>query len=207
VPIINYISWSANLKKPTTHLAMSGGLSVEGYNFSMNKESLIMQIQNTGKQTLRRLKGFTLIELIVTVLIVGVVFTAGIPGLQSLLGNVSLNSNADKLVNSLAYARGEAVARVGNVSVTLLGGSQSGWNIYIDTDTDCIADAGEEILRVVNITADNVIISIAGDACALFNELGESRVTVDVEFTIDSLAASSGPAVVSVSPIGYTTIN
>jgi type IV fimbrial biogenesis protein FimT len=164
-----------------------------------------MCIQNTGKQIIKKLKGFTLIELIVTVLIIGIVFAVGVPGLQSLLGNVSLNASADKLVNSLGYARGEAVARVDNVSVEAIGGGLIGWNVFLDTNADCTKDAGEEILRVVDITADNV--TIAGANCVGFNELGENRANAVVSLTVDSTAASSNAAVISVSPIGYTSID
>lgn len=178
-----------------------------------------MFIQNTGIHSIKKLKGFTLIELIVTLVITGVIFTAGIPGLQSLLGNVSLNSNAERLVNSLAYARGEAVARVENVSVTT---TASGWIVYIDTNTNCTRDAAvaavaasagvaatpsiaeEEILRVVDISADNVTVTAK---CVAFNGLGENRGGAVDTFTVDSLAAAASAATVRVSITGYTSID
>ncbi len=78
-----------------------------------------MCVQNTGKQTIKKLKGFTLIELMVTLFIIGVIFAAVIPGLQSLLGNVSLNTSADKFFTSPAYARSEAVVSVTVVAVVM----------------------------------------------------------------------------------------
>lgn len=172
-----------------------------------------MLIQNTGIHSIKKLKGFTLVELIVTLVIVGIILTAGIPGLQSLLGNVSLNSNADKLVNSLAYARGEAVARVENVSVTT---TASGWIVYIDTNTNCTRDtavaavgatpavAEEETLRVVDISADNVTVT---PKCVAFNRLGENRSGAVDTFTVDSLTAAASAATVRVSVTGYTSID
>jgi type II secretion system protein H len=166
-----------------------------------------MFIQNTGIHSTKKLKGFTLIELIVTLVIVGVLFTAGIPGLQGLLGNVSLNSNANRLVNSLAYARGEAVARVENVSVTT---TASGWTVYIDTNTNCTRDtavaaiAEEEILRVVDISADKVTVT---PKCVAFNGLGENRGGAVDTFTVDSPAAAVSAATVRVSVTGYPSID
>lgn len=192
----------------------------------MKRESLNMCIQNTREQPIKKLKGFTLIELIVTVLIIGIVFAVGVPGLQSLLGNVSLNANADKLVNSLSYARGEAVARSANVSVAAIGGGLIGWNVFIDTNANCTRDVAvaavaaaagppvvvaspaiseEEILKVVDITADNI--QITGVNCVGFNALGENSAGAVVSLTIDSTEASSPPAVISISPIGYTSID
>ncbi|MFT6237706.1 MAG: prepilin-type N-terminal cleavage/methylation domain-containing protein [Cellvibrionaceae bacterium] len=181
-----------------------------------------MCIQNTGKQKIKKLKGFTLIELIVTVLITGVIFAAGVPGLQSLLGNVSLNAGADKLASSLAYARGEAVARVENIAVTT---TASGWIVYIDTNANCARDAavaavaaspgppavaailaiaGEEILRVVDVSADSVTVTAK---CVIFNGLGENGGGAVETFTVDSIAASAGAATVRVSVTGYTSID
>jgi prepilin-type N-terminal cleavage/methylation domain-containing protein len=162
-----------------------------------------MCIQNTGKQTIKKLKGFTLIELIVTVLIIGITFAVGVPGLQSLLGNVSVSSNADKLATSLAYARGEAVARVTDVAVEMVGSPATGWNVFLDTNADCAQVAGEEILRVVNITADNVTFTPV--TCVRFNELGEADAAANYTFTSDT--ASATDVIVSVSATGYVRVN
>lgn len=170
----------------------------------MKRELLNMPIQNPPEQKIKKLKGFTLIELIVTVLIIGITFAVGIPGLQSLLGNVSLNASADKLESSLAYARGEAVARVEDVSVAGIGGG--GWNVFLDTDADCTLDGGEVTLRVVDISADNVTVVGAGGAtCVGFNELGEADAAAN--FTVDSTAASATAANVIVSINGSVRVN
>jgi type IV fimbrial biogenesis protein FimT len=165
-------------------------------------------------------KGFTLMELIVTVLIVGVVFAAGTPGLQRLLSNVLLNSNADRLVNALAYARGEAVARVDQVSIVT---TVSGWNVFIDANENCVVDtaktaiapaagppeivaspavAAEEVLRVVDVTADNITITAR---CVRFNEQGEASTAAD--FSVGSTAVSGPDLAVSVALNGYARVN
>ena len=164
-----------------------------------------MSTQHIPYHKIKKSLGFTLIELIVTVVIVGIIFAAGIPGLNALLGNVSINSSADKLVNSLAYARGESVARVDDISVGAIGGGRVGWNVYIDDDADCTLDNGEEILRVVDITADNVSIT-AGPTCIGFNELGENRANAIVNLTIDSGVPSIPSAVVAVFPGGHARV-
>lgn len=169
----------------------------------MKRELLNMSIQNTPEQKIKKLKGFTLIELIVTVLIIGITFAVGVPGLQSLLGNVSLNASADKLESSLAYARGEAVARVTDITVETVGNPVTSWRVLIEANAGCGFTAGEEILRVVDIAADNILIT--GATCVRFNELGEANAIAN--FAVDSLAASAAAATVSVSANGSARVN
>jgi prepilin-type N-terminal cleavage/methylation domain-containing protein len=169
----------------------------------MKKQSSNMCIQNSAAPQIKKLKGFTLIELIVAVLIIGIIFAAGVPGLQSLLGNVSLNASADKLESSLTYARGEAVARVTGVAVATIGSPVTSWNVYLEASTACGFTAGEEILRVVDITADNI--DITGATCVLFNELGEADAAAN--FSVDSTAASATAATVSVFANGSVRVN
>jgi len=174
---------------------------------SIKRENLTMDIQNTLSHKAKKAAGFTLIELIVTVVIIGIIFAVGVPGMSSLLCNVSQTANADKLVNSLAYARGEAVARVADVSVVAVGGGRVGWNVFIDDDVDCVFDdPGEELLREVDIIADNITITGVFN-CVGFNELGENRANAAVSLTIDSVNASVPDAVVSISPSGYARID
>ncbi len=182
---------------------MSGGYSLDRYTNFIERDNLLMHTQNIQSRKVKKTAGFTLIELIVVVVIIGIISVVGIPGMLSLLGNVSQTASADKLLNSLAYARGEAVARVENIAVTTLPGADIGWNVFIDTDNDCVQDNGEVVLRVVDITADSVTI---GTGCVGFNALGERSSGPDT-ITIDSGTATIPDTVITIAPSGTARIN
>ncbi len=79
-------------------------------------------------------RGFTMIELLVTISIAAIMLTIAIPSFQSFLLNSSLTGHTNDLVLALASARSEAVKRGVNVSVcassdasTCTGAWQNGW--------------------------------------------------------------------------------
>jgi type IV fimbrial biogenesis protein FimT len=184
------------------------------------------------KQNLKTKNGFTLIELLVTLVILGILLAAGVPGMQNLLANMSVRSSTDKLINSLAYARGEAVARGANVSVrstnttvpvTLDEDWSDGWEVFVDSNADCTWDAAiaaapptpavpeEEMLRVVDISAENLsvlsinTVSLPGSdatSCVGFNALGENRASTGSSLTLSAPNATA--KTITVSPAGYT---
>src|SRR5690606_9222640 len=78
---------------------------------------------------IKKIKGFTVIELMIMVGIIGILLAVGLPGLQDTISRISTNSQAKTLVSSLNYARSEAIKRGSLVSVCAS-----------DTGTDCVAD-------------------------------------------------------------------
>jgi type IV fimbrial biogenesis protein FimT len=83
-----------------------------------------------------RNRGFTLIELGVTLVIVALLATIGMPSLRSYLVTQSIKTASFDTVAALMYARSEAVKRAANVSLTPPGGNwQNGWIITDSTGT------------------------------------------------------------------------
>jgi type IV fimbrial biogenesis protein FimT len=75
--------------------------------------------------SLGRLRGFTLIELMVTVMVAAIMLGIGIPSFRSFIAGQKVKTASYDLVSSLMLARSEAVKR--NTAVTLTAGSATAW--------------------------------------------------------------------------------
>ncbi|MEH6592010.1 MAG: GspH/FimT family pseudopilin [Halioglobus sp.] len=79
-------------------------------------------------------RGFTLIELMIVLVILGVILLVAIPGFSELNLRTRLKSYANDMVTSAYLARGEAIKRNGSVSLCIstngtscLGGGSNDW--------------------------------------------------------------------------------
>jgi len=98
--------------------------------------------------------GFTLLELLITVVLISILMAIAIPSMREFTQNDRLITNVNTLIGNLNYARSEAVKRSQQVSVcasndaaTCSGTWSDGWIVYIDADADNSFTAGEEIIR------------------------------------------------------------
>jgi type IV fimbrial biogenesis protein FimT len=94
-------------------------------------------------------KGFTLIELMVTLVVLGVLLAMGVPSFADLIRNSRSQAATNELVLALNAARVEAVKRGARVSLcpsvngTSCAGTawQSGWIVFVDTAASDTATA------------------------------------------------------------------
>ncbi|UCH54408.1 MAG: GspH/FimT family pseudopilin, partial [Pseudomonadota bacterium] len=68
-------------------------------------------------RTRSKTMGFTLIELIVTIAIVGILLAWAIPNFRTLIMNQRLATSANDFIADTSFARSEAVKRGGNVGI------------------------------------------------------------------------------------------
>lgn len=71
------------------------------------------------------MSAFTLVELLVTICVLGIILTLAIPSFREMLLNSRLNANTDSFVNALNYARSSALDLAVNVKVCPLGSLNS----------------------------------------------------------------------------------
>jgi len=82
--------------------------------------------------------GFTLIELMVTIAIAGVVLGIAIPSFNDAIRNSRLTTTANKLTATLNLAKSEAIKRGVQVTVRRKGATskhwEQGWDVFVDSD-------------------------------------------------------------------------
>lgn len=110
-------------------------------------------------------KGFSLVELMVTISIASILLAVAVPSYQSLMRESRLTTQANELMTALHYARSEAVKRGIRVTIcksadgaTCNGDSwQDGWIVFSDTSTAGTVDANDEVLRVFPALKDSTL--------------------------------------------------
>jgi len=138
----------------------------------------------------RQHRGFSLLELMVTVLVGGIVLGIGVPSFMEFQRNNAMTTQANDLITGLHLARAEAVKRQAPITLcaspnattvapTCALGANVGYIVFVDdadplviagTDGNAIVDDGELILLqhappggTINITGDSPYISFGSN--------------------------------------------
>ena len=174
--------------------------------------------------------GFTLYELLTTVLIVGVVLAIGVPNMQAFRQNSRMTSTANDLHSSFHLARSEAARAKTNITIcaspdpevavpACAGEFETGWVVFEDRDADLTVDAGEPVIKRFLPVADGIVITTPGpNDYFMFASTGLGRTEVGGEVPVatmilcDDRGNVTGPGgrsaarVVVVTPLGRATV-
>jgi type IV fimbrial biogenesis protein FimT len=96
-----------------------------------NERNLLGYQEGWNMLSLRRAQGLTLIELVITVTLLGLLLLVGLPSFTTMLSNLRVRSVSESVLGGIQFARSEALKR--NLSVTfqldsVIGG---GWTVLL----------------------------------------------------------------------------
>lgn len=98
-------------------------------------------------------RGFTLVELMVTIAVLAVMLAIAVPSFQEFTRRNRVVAASNSLVSALALARSEAIKRAARVTVASANWT-GGWQVFVDAGT--VGDAsGDTVLRVYQPNASN----------------------------------------------------
>lgn len=129
-------------------------------------------------------KGFSLIELLVSLAILGILLAVSLPNFQDTIESNVTNSQAKLFMTTLNLARSEAIKRGSNVGICPSNDGQdcdtaswsTGWVVFVDVNGDADGtsgsiDAGDIIIRVFDALGANSVLTVTTDFLE-YNSMG-----------------------------------
>ncbi|MCB1875429.1 MAG: GspH/FimT family protein [Chromatiales bacterium] len=140
--------------------------------------------------------GFTLVELLVTVLLAVVFAAVAVPSFRALVTESQLTGKSNELVQSFLLARSEALKRGGSVRISAKaddGTWGQGWTVWQDADSDGEIDAAE-IIQVSDSLSDSLTI-VEENSAGGFTYLSNGLVNQAGRFSICRESGESGRSI------------
>lgn len=129
--------------------------------------------------------GMTLIEVMITLAITGILLMIGMPSFNTWIANTQVRTGAEGLTNGLQLARAEAVRRNSNVTFVL--GTNTGWTVTA-TNTGEVVQTRSDQDGSKNAT---VTVTPAGATTVTFNGYGRVTTNTDASATITQIDVGS----------------
>ena len=111
-------------------------------------------------------RGFTLVEIMISILVLALLIMVGIPSFTTFIQNSKIRAAADGMLNGLQTARNEAIRRNACVQLKIVNGT--GWMISTCADEDVALQSRSE----KEGGTENIVATPTGGDTVSFNGLG-----------------------------------
>jgi type IV fimbrial biogenesis protein FimT len=173
----------------------------------------------SSKPSRQRNSGFTMLELVIVIVIVGILAAISIPSFKYVTTANRTTAEVNALLGDMQFARSEAIKEGQTVTVcssstgtSCIGSSggtawQNGWIVFLDSNGNKTVDTGEAILRWQKAfsSTDTFTASAASFYATTFNREGYAPTGVGTTITInlhDSTNNSQWTRCLAITPIG-----
>jgi prepilin-type N-terminal cleavage/methylation domain-containing protein len=156
-------------------------------------------------------KGFTLIELMVTLVVLVIALSIGVPSFVTWIENNRLDTATRTLASALQVARNEAVSRQSVITVDSGGNWGNGLTIYTDTTPtgNTAQTAGDVLIKDLDFSMDGITTTTNDNRYISFTNTGLLS-TADVSPLILTLCHTSGEpdgTQITINTVGRTSIS
>ena len=106
-----------------------------------------MKATNSHSKKIHPHQGFTLIEVMIAVAIIGITMAVAVPSLEEAMNEQKLTTQTNDLVASLNLARSTAIKRRQTVVIAKKTHWKDGWDIFVDIDDDKTKDDADILIK------------------------------------------------------------
>lgn len=137
-------------------------------------------------------RGFTLVEIMVVVAIMGILLAVAVPSVRDMMANQRIKSAAFQVITSSIFARSEAIKRGTTVAIKAVSSNDlsTGWCVQLGSTATCSSSSPSTLSLKIEKAQSNVTYAFITTAGPIsFNRSGRLTDIVKVEITDSQLSS------------------